>query len=121
MEVVSIGLWTQLNLHTYNSSLTGFLNKCYRGRDCRENQHTPPQTQVTLAFLRPEVVDFAQRHCFLAGAGFEMRGNMYRLTFDADEDVVGGDEDEDEVEMLPGDMWEYWGLAIPKNPKDRSF
>jgi hypothetical protein len=46
---------------------------------------------------------------------------MYRLTFDADEDVVGGDEDEDEVEMLPGDMWEYWGLAIPKNPKDRSF
>ena len=50
-----------------------------------------------------------------------MRGNMYRLTFDADENVVdGGDEDEDEVEMLPCDMWEYWGLAIPpKNPKDR--
>jgi hypothetical protein len=45
---------------------------------------------------------------------------MYRLTFDADEDIVdGGDEDEDEVEMLPCDMWEYWGLAI-KDRHDRS-
>jgi hypothetical protein len=44
-----------------------------------------------------------------------MRGNMCRLTFDADEDVVdGGDEDEDEVEKLPcvcGSTWD-WQLRI---------
>jgi hypothetical protein len=52
---------------------------------------------------------------------------MYRLTFDADEDVVDGGDEDEEVEMLPCDMWEYQGSTrsfhyfsyVPEIPKDQ--